>query len=135
MTGERKKKLVHYALAILVGAALSVQHVSQQDFFSQALVDQYRILCDAFTIPGILMVLFAGLLSLSGEGALDGVGYCLSQAAKILTFRGTNTEKYADYLERRRGKRAKGFGFLYVVGIAFLAVAVVFLVLFQSVRQ
>lgn len=135
MTGTWKKKLIQYALTILGGAAIAVQYLSGQDFASQQLMDKYRILCDAFTIPGALMLLFACLLSLSGEGSLDGIGYCLSQAAKILTFRGTNTEKYADYLERRQSKRIKGFGFLYVVGIAFLAVAVVFLVLFQSVRQ
>lgn len=134
MTDARKKKLKHYVLATAGGAALAVLYVSLRDFPSQPLVDQYRILCDAFTIPGALMVLFACLLSVSGEGALDGIGYCLAQAGKLLTFRGASMEKYADYLERRRGKRAKGFGFLYVVGLAFLAVAVVFLALFYSVR-
>lgn len=134
MTGAWKKKLIYSGLTVLVGAGISVEYVSQMELASQTLADQYRILCDAFTIPGALMVLFACLLSLSGEGALDGIGYCLAQAGKILTFRGASLEKYADYLERRQSNRLKGFGFLYVVGLAFLAVAVVFLALFYSVR-
>lgn len=135
MSDGRKKALTKYIGATLVGGAITILYISLRDFSLQPLVEKYRILCDAFTIPGALMVLLASLISVSNEGVLDGVSYCASQAAKMLTFRGASLERYGDFLEHRRGKRAKGYGFLYIVGLAFLAVAAVFLCLFYSIFQ
>ena len=42
--------------------------VSSSDFGAQTTVDKYKILCDAFTIPGLLMLMFAAMLSISNEG-------------------------------------------------------------------
>ena len=51
---------------------------------------------------------------------------------RMLTPKGLGGEKYDEYLERRRKNRVKGYGFLYVVGGAFMAVAGVFMALFYS---
>ena len=96
-------------------------------------VEQYRVLCDAFTIPGALMVMVALLLSLNNLGALDTLMYLLSYLPRMLAPGAFGEpEKLIDYVEHRREKRGKGFGFLYVVGFLFLGIAIVFLVLFYS---
>ena len=132
MSRSLKANLIKYGIATTLGGLLAYFYVSVRDFGAQPLMEQYRILCDAFTIPGMLFVLFALLLTVSNEGALDGVGYCVKQALRMLAPKGLGGEKYDEYLERRRKNRVKGYGFLYVVGGAFMAVAGVFMALFYS---
>ena len=99
-----------------------------------ALVDQYRVICDGFSIPGIMMVLFALLFSLNNLGALDTIAYLMSFLPRMIAPGAFGEpEKLIDYVEARRQKRAKGYGFLYIIGFAFLAVAIVYLILFYSV--
>ena len=96
----------------------------------------YRILCDAFTIPGLLVLMFALLFSVGNMGALDGVGYVAVNALKMLIPGGAlKMERYNEYLERRRANRMTGFGMLYVSALICLGISAIFLVLFYSVYQ
>jgi hypothetical protein len=99
-----------------------------------ALVDQYRVLCDGFSIPGILMVLFALLFTLNNLGALDTIAYLMSFLPRMIAPGAFGEpEQLVDYVESRRAKRTKGYGFLYIVGFIFLGIAIVFLYLFYTV--
>ena len=136
MNNRLRTNLIKYGCAVVLGGLLAWFYVSQRDFSAQPLVEKYRILCDAFTVPGLLMVLFAMLLTLSNKGAMDGVGYVANYALRMLIpGKGLQQEKFADYMERKRANRLKGYGFLYIAGIAFLAVAGVFMALFYSIYQ
>ena len=60
-------------------------------------LDWYRILCDAFTIPGLLFLMFGAFMSLSNEGALDGLGYVCVNGLKMLIPGGAmKMERYKD---------------------------------------
>lgn len=97
-------------------------------------VELYRMLCDAFTIPGLLFLMAGLLMTVSNAGALDGVGYVVGNALKMLIpGKAAKMERYKEYLDRKRENRPKGYGFLYVVGGATMAVAMVFLLLFYQV--
>ena len=124
--------LIKYGFCALFVGLLVWAYIGLRDVSEFTLMDWYLTLCDAFTIPGMLYVLFAVLLSISNEGALDGVGYCVKQAIRMLTPKGLGGEKYDEYLERRRKNRVKGYGFLYVVGGVFMALAGIFMALFYS---
>lgn len=131
MSKRLKVNLVKYGISALICGILVWIYVSTRDFAAQTTMEQYRILCDAFTIPGLLALMFGLLLAISNEGAFDGVGYALSIAWKALIPGGrTKMEKYFDYVERKREKRGGGFGFLFVVGGVCMAAALVFMVLF-----
>ena len=132
MSEKLRNRLLKYGIFAVVCAGLVVLYCGSRDFGQMDLVQKYRTLCDAFTIPGMLYVLFALLLTVSNEGALDGVGYCVKQALRMLTPKGLGGEKYDEYLERRRKNRKKGYGFLYIVGGVFMALAGVFMALFYS---
>ena len=99
-----------------------------------ALVEQFRVLCDAFSIPGIMMVLFAMLFSLNNLGALDTIAYLMSFLPRMIAPGAFGEpEKLIDFVENRRMKRSKGYGFLYIVGFIFLGIAIYYLVLFYKV--
>lgn len=140
MSKTLKKNLIKCAIAMALSLLLVYVFVALRIDLSElsevAKVDLYLVLCDAFTIPGLLMLMFALLFTISNQGALDGVGYLAVNAVKMLIpGAAANVERYREYLERRRANRAKGYGFLYIcAGICFVFAAV-FMVLFYSLYQ
>ena len=128
-----KANLIKSGIVSAVGILVVILFVSSSDFGAQTTVDKYKLLCHAFTIPGLLMLMFAAMLSISNEGGLDGVSYLVKQGFRMLTFRGISQEKYLDYVQHRRENRLTGYGFLYIVGSVFMAVALIFLALFYSI--
>ena len=138
MKDKTVSKWVKYCVTAVFGALLAAAVLSLRDFsWSLEPAERYRILCDAFTFPGLLLILTAALLALSNEGALLGVGYVTSIALRgLIPGMGSKQETYAEYRERKTGKgRAKGYGFLLVVGLAYLALAILFLLLFYHYFQ
>ena len=131
-----KKNILKYGISASIALSLVYLYVSLRadihDPASLPVLEWYRVLCDAFTIPGLVFTMLGLLVSLSNQGALDGIGYAATVAFKMLIGAGANQERYAEYLERRRANRLKGYGFLYAVGLACLAVAMVFMGLFYS---
>ena len=95
----------------------------------------WRKLCDAFTVPGILLT-GMGLLSLAaGHGAFDGIAFPVRKAfGQILREEKRNAmpKSYYDYVEAKRAKSRKRPNCMLYVGLGFLAVAVVLLVIYLS---
>lgn len=126
--------LIKYGCCAAFDALLVWGFIALRDFQSLALVDQYRMLCDAFTIPGLLLIMFGAMVWVSNMGALDGIAYCL----RFMVFslipgkRLERDEKYGEYVERRSQNRVKGYGFLFWSGLVTMAIAMVFYALFYS---
>ncbi len=136
LRGNLKKSAIAAALGLLLVYTFIAFRVDFSDLSGVELIDWYRMLCDAFTIPGLLMLMFALLMTISNQGALDGLGYVAVNGLKMLIpGAAAKMERYLEYVERRRKNRAKGYGFLYVVSAIFLAFAGIFLVLFYSLYK
>ncbi|MBQ4111951.1 MAG: DUF3899 domain-containing protein [Clostridia bacterium] len=131
-----KKYGISTVISLLIAYVFVYLRVDMDHPEATALVDWYLILCDAFTVPGLLFLMFGLMMSLSNQGALDGVGYVAKAAFRMLVpGMALNMERYKEYLERRRANRIKGYGFLYVVALANMAVSGVFMVLFYSLYK
>ena len=136
LRGNLIKSGIAFALCLVLAYAFVALRVDISTLGTLEPVDLYLLLCDAFTIPGVLMLMFGLLMTISNQGALDGVGYVAINALKMLIpTAAANMERYKDYLERRKANRAKGYGFLYVVGAICMAIAGVFMILFYSLYQ
>ena len=140
MRSPLAKNLMKYGIAVAIGLILVYIYVASRiDLGNLAAVakgDLNLILCDAFSIPGLLLLLAGLLMTLSNHGALDGVGYVAVNALKMLIPGGAiKAERYKESLERKRANRVRGYGFLFVTAIAFLAIAAVFMALFYSLYQ
>ena len=134
MRKSRKVMLLRCLSAAAVGGAVAWWYGTSRWEEEMALVLQYRVLCDAFSIPGIMMVLFAMLFSLNNLGALDTIAYLMSYLPRMIAPAAFGEpEKLIDFVEKRRTKRSKGYGFLYIVGFIFLGIAIYYLVKFYSV--
>jgi hypothetical protein len=125
--------LLKYGITILFSALLAWTVLRLRSYSGQEeLVEKYRMLCDAFTFPGVLLMLLAALIALSQEGAFLGLGYVVRYAMRFLIpgLAGKH-ETYAEYVESKTEKpRIKGYGFIFYIGAAFFFIALVFLALF-----
>ena len=134
MRKSHKVMILRCLSAAAVGGAVAWWYGTSRWEEEMELVLQYRVLCDAFSIPGVMMVLFAALFSLNNLGALDTIAYLMSFLPRMLAPAAFGEpEKLIDYVERRRAKRTKGYGFLYIVGFTFLGIAIYYLVMFYRV--
>ncbi|MBQ8150524.1 MAG: DUF3899 domain-containing protein [Clostridia bacterium] len=106
--------------------------------FSRAMpkLQQYRLLCDAFTIPGLILIMIGFLVMIANAGNFLGLGYAVKHAVKMLIpFGNKKDERYYDYYQRKQEQgKVSGYGFLFFTGLAFMAVAMVFFALFYLNR-
>ncbi len=136
MNDKLKSNLLKYGITVLIGAIMVWLTLSLHGYEEAATAaERYRILSDAFTIPGVIFVFCAVLVMVANKGAFEGISYIFGYAFQMLIpgAAGGKREKYGDYVERKRSKgQAKGFGFLFIVGLVFIAVSVVFIALFYA---
>ena len=103
-------------------------------FFTDSAAVNLQILGDAFFVAGILMTLFAGLMFVSGEGALIGVQYVFRHV--FLTFipmGRARYERYADYRERKMEKLKKeNNSHVIVTGLIFLFIGITLTVIWYK---
>lgn len=132
MSKEAKIRLIKYTGAAAFVGIMAYFYIAARDFIGASLVVQCWILCDALTIPGTLLLMVGCLVWVSNLGALDGIAYALSFTVRSLIpgMRGKRDEKYADYVERRREKPVRGYGFLLISGGITLGIALAFMGMF-----
>ncbi len=127
--------LLKYGITAAVGGLMTWSVLSLHGYAEAATdAERYRILADAFTIPGVVLMLCWVLVWISNEGAFEGISYAFSYAFRMLIPGGSkNPERYSDYVLRRREKgRLRGVGFLFFTGAVFFLIALVFIALFYS---
>jgi hypothetical protein len=123
-----------YLSTLAVSSVVTWWYISARWSEDLPLVEQYRVLCDGFSIPGIMMVMFALLFTLNNLGALDTIAYLMSYLPRMIAPAAFgDPEMLIEFVEKRREKRSKGYGFLYVEGFIFLGIAIFYLVKFYSV--
>lgn len=117
-----KKYAISSGIALLIAFLVAMS----KGFFGESPSVNVQILADSFFVPGVLMTLFAGMMFISGEGGLIGIGFVLRNM--VLTFIPMGRAKhevYADYRARKLAKVKKG-GIRYVLvpGLVFLAIGI-----------
>lgn len=129
--------LLKYGITALVGGLL-VWLTLDLHGYSAALptLQKYRLLCDAFTIPGVILVMVGFLVMIANAGNFLGLGYAVRHAVKMLIpFGNKKDERYYDYYQRKQEQgKVSGYGFIFVTGLVFMAVAMVFFILFYLNR-
>ena len=131
------KLLLKYGITIAVAGLFSLLFMWGRGLWTaDTPMEQYKILADAFSVPGMLLVLFGALLWVSSEGIFDGLGYAFNRVGSMfipMHKKSAQHLTYYDYVMEKRGKRVHGFSFLFFTGLLFIAISVPFIVLFNSV--
>lgn len=132
MSKRAKSNLLKYGISVAVVILMAGYYIGTHDFLNQVRMEQYRIICDAFTIPGALLLLMGAMVWLSNEGALSAIGYAGSWLIRRLIPGAAlgERETYGEYMERKKEKRVSGYGFLFRVGGISMAIALINMILF-----
>lgn len=134
MSEKLRARLLKYGISALVCGIVAVFYCVVRDFSQMELVEKYRTLCDAFTIPGLLCLCVGVLIWVSNDGFFYGLSYCLNVAWRaLIPGARQRVERYYDYVTRKKEKRITGFGFLFLVGGVCMAIAILFMVLFYRI--
>ena len=130
-----KKTLIKYSVTTAAASAVAVLSLYLGGYSTDiSAVEKYKMLCNAFTIPAILLIMLGCLVAISTSGFFDMLSYAFSRAAHAFIPGGRKAdETFADYKEKKAEARFSGYSFLIVVGLAFLIVAIVFMILFYRV--
>lgn len=132
MKQENKELLKKYIICISVAAAITIVIFWIQGFFTSDIAVNLQILGDGFTVSGALLLMFAGMMFISGEGALVGITFVLRHAFLTLIPMGrARQETYRDYRERKLGearKKAKDH-VVFIVGLSFALIGIIFTVI------
>lgn len=134
MTQENKVTLRNYAVCFGIEALIAFLVIWSKGFFTHSAAVNIQILSDAFFVSGVLMTLFAGMMYVSGEGALIGIGFVLRNV--VLTFipmGRARHERYADYRARKlSGSKKHGNSCILVTGLIFLFIGIIFTVIWYT---
>ena len=134
MNQEKKALLTKYLVCVGVASLITFVVFWIKGFFTDSLAVNVQILSDGFSVSGILFLLFAGMMYISGEGALIGIGFVLRNVAQAFVPMGRrHHELYAQYRERKLGNAKKsGDHCIFVVGLLFFAVGVILTVVWYA---
>ncbi len=135
---DAKKSVVKYLVTIGISFAASLFIMWLRDIgAADTLATQYKILADAFTVPGVILVCFSGIMWVASDGFFDSLGYAFSRVGGMfIPFLRSKHETYYDYKQRKgekRDEKGNSFWYLFFVGIGFILVSVVFVVLYETV--
>ncbi len=131
MKQENKALLTKYIVCFCIASLIAFIVFWIKGFFAHSLAVNIQILADGFSVAGLLLTLFAGMMFISGEGALIGISFVLRNVAQAFVPMGRrHHEVYAKYRERKLGevKKAKD-NCILVIGLLFLFIGVLFTVI------
>ncbi len=134
MKHKTKGALRNYGICVGIEVLITFLVIWSKGFFTHSLAVNIQILSDAFFVSGILMTMFAGMMYVSGEGALIGIGFVLRNVILAFIPMGrARHEVYADYRARKLGKANKSSNrYVLVTGLIFLFVGIVFTVIWYA---
>ena len=131
MSDRVKSLLIKYGCSTLFVAVMAYAYIAVRDFAGAKTWEKMVMICDALTVPGMLLLMVGALIWAANTGALDGITYAVGFAVRALIPGGRHKdERYADYVERQREKRVKGYGFLLITGAVTIAASLLFLGLY-----
>lgn len=132
MKQENKSVWIRYLISFGIASLLTVGVFAIQGFFTDSPAVNLQILADGFTISGLLLTLYAGMIFVSSQGALVGISYVFRNI--ILTWfvpmGRANHEQFGDYRERKMAELKKRNDVcVLLTGLLFLAIGIAFLVI------
>ena len=131
MKQKKRDALRNYGICVGIEVLIAFLVIWSKGFFAHSLAVNIQILSDAFFVSGVLMTLFAGMLYVSGEGALIGIGFVLRNVVLAFIPMGrAKHERYADYRERKLSEAKKrNDSCILVTGLFFLFIGIVLTVI------
>lgn len=133
MNKDKKSALIRYIVCFIVASAIVLFVFSLKGFFGTDAKQNMQLLHDAFFTSGVLMMLFCGLLYVSGEGMFLSLGFIFNKVIKsLIPFSHKEHETYAQYCERKGHTKSKGNRAILLTGLFFFLISLIFLAIWYQ---
>ena len=134
MKQENQGLLKKYIVSFCIASVITLVVFWIKGFFTDSLAVNVQILSDGFFVSGALLTLFAGMVFVSGEGALLGIGFVMRNVVQAFVPMGRKMhESYAQYRERKMSELKKpGDNCILVTGLIFLAIGIILTVIWYT---
>ncbi len=135
---KKKKSLIPILVTLAFSiAATAIVLVIRKYFTLTDYFEKMSALSDAFFVPGILLIGFGVLVFVANDGFFDIFSYGMIKLISTMRIhRRKDPDGPADFFEYRMAKHGEKKPlpvYLFIIGGIDLALAVVFLILYQSV--
>lgn len=130
------KKLKDYLITAAVGLTIAGFILFYKNvFMCKEAIDVFHILCDAFFVPGMLIFGFGLLVVASNGGTFDMLTYGVMRFFTF--FKKDLSAKYKTFYDYRKAQQdsPRKFMFLILVGIFFIAISVIFLLIYLNLKS
>lgn len=126
------KKALSYIIPAVLCAAIAIIILAARGAFGKTGMQLMMDLCDAFFVPGALMTGFGLLVFATNGGSFDMLAFGIRKLFDLFK-RDLTKVKYRTFYDYRQAQKEKkrSFWSYLIVGLVFIAVAVVFLLVYK----
>lgn len=129
-----KSKIIRYAITVLIGVvmAVSVSFIKSLYWLNDT-VEIVKVLSDCFSLPGLVLVLFALLVVCSNGGTFDMLTFGVKKVVLLLkrNLSERDRESFYEYRKRRQENK-RSFAYIMIVGAVYLAIGIIFIAIYYS---
>jgi len=132
------KKALPYLITAAIGAAFAIlimfaKHIHTLPPTAENAREIMHILCDSFFVPGVILAGVGLIIFASNGGVFDMLAFATIKFFDL--FKKDAKGKYKDYYDYREAKkdRKTKMSFMLIVGLAYIAVSVIFLIVYYNV--
>lgn len=130
------KKALQYIITAAIGIVLAIiiMFARYQIHTAPDVKTAMQALSDSFFVPGVCIAGVGLLIFASNGGVFDMLAYAVRWFF-VRFKRDINARKYKDYYEYREAKKEekRSFAFMLIVGLAFIALAGIFIIVYYNV--
>ena len=131
----KKSPWKRIAIAAGIGIVLFLLlMLTRGGFSAEDPAEQWRIICDALFVPGILLMAVGLILFVSDGGVFDMLKFSLQKALSVFMTRKKREglpDTFYDYKEMRDARPRAKVGYLLAVGAVFIVLAALALVMYN----
>ena len=127
------KKWLQYVIISGVNLLMALcVFLMQKDSIAQT-VDVYKVLCNAFFVPGICTLGFGALIWSTNGGTFDMLAFGVIKLVDLFK-KDLTKVKYKTFYDYRKAQQEKqrSFSAYIVVGVVVLAISILFLVIYNN---
>jgi hypothetical protein len=126
------KSWLKYVITLSIGLGFALIIMVSKGIFTQEDPNEvYKILSDAFFVPGVCITGFGLLILASNGGTFDMLSFGMKKFFSLFKrdLKGTMNETFYDYRLAKEGTE-KSFGYMVIVGLVFITLSVIFVVFY-----
>ena len=128
------KRAVPYIVSATVGIVIFITIICAKKIWNaDETYETMQILSDACFVPGVLLAGMGLIIFASNGGVFDMLAYGMIRFFDLFR-KDPRNKKYKDFYEYREAKkgRKRSVAFMLIVGCAFIALAVIFLIVYEK---